>query len=131
MNKPPPLTLAERAEGDAVVLCAGGIVDVAAAPPLTDQIRAILRRRPAALVVDLTGVSFLATAGMTVLMEADRKSEELGIPFRVVARGPVTVRPMQLLGIDDHLAIYPTVSTALDGVSPNDTSTPEAPPRDL
>ena len=131
MNKPPTLTLAERPDGDAVVLAVEGIVDVAAAPILTDQIRVILRRRPAALVVDLTGVNFLATAGMTVLMEADRKSEELGIPFRVVASGPVTVRPMQLLGIDDCLAIYPTVSTALDGVSPSDRPTAEAPPPDM
>ena len=73
----------------------------AAAPSLTDQIRAILRQRPAVLVVDLTGVHFLATAGMSVLMEADRKCKELDISFRVVAQGPVTVRSMQLLGIDD------------------------------
>ncbi|WP_428342966.1 STAS domain-containing protein [Mycobacterium sp.] len=121
-DKTSPLTLAERDEGDAVVLSAEGIVDMAAAPELTDQIRAILRRRPAALVVDLSGVTFLATAGMSVLMEADRKSKELAIPFRVVAQGPVTVKPMQLLGIDDLLAIYPTVPTALDGVSPTGTS---------
>jgi hypothetical protein len=29
----------------------------------------------------------------------------------------VTVKPMQLLGIDDLLAIYPTVATALQGAS--------------
>jgi anti-sigma B factor antagonist len=131
MNKSSPLKLAERRDGDAVVLSAEGIVDVAAAPTLTDQIRAILRRRPAALVVDLTGVTFLATAGMSVLMEADRKSEELTIPFRVVAHGPVTVKPMQLLGIDDRLAIYPTVSAALHGVVPDGTLTAQAPTHEL
>jgi anti-anti-sigma factor len=72
-------------------------------------------------VVDLTAVTFLATAGMSVLMEAHRKSEELAIPFRVVAQGPVTITPMQLLGIDDLLAIYPTVSTALHDVPPSGT----------
>ena len=130
MNHSSPLKLAERRDGNAVVLSAEGIVDMAAAPTLTDQIRAILRERPAALVVDLTAVSFLATAGMSVLMEANRKSEELAIPFRVVARGPVTVKPMQLLGIDDLLAIYPTVSTALDDVPPSGTSTGQAPTTD-
>jgi anti-sigma B factor antagonist len=121
--KPSLLTLAERHEGDAVVLSAAGIVDMAAAPTLTDKIRAILRRRPAALVIDLSGVTFLATAGMSVLMEAYRKSEELAICLRVVAQGPVTVKSMQLLGIDDLLAIYPTVSTALQGVPSSGTST--------
>jgi anti-sigma B factor antagonist len=118
-----PLTLTERHDGNVVVLSAEGIVDTAAAPALTDQIRAILRQRPAVLVIDLTGVDFLATAGMSVLMEAHRKCEELDISFRVVAQGPVTVKSMQLLGIDDLLAIYPTVATALHDVSPNGTST--------
>jgi anti-sigma B factor antagonist len=122
-DKPSLLTLDERHDGDAVVLSAEGIVDMAAAPSLTDQIRAILRQRPAVLVVNLTGVPFLATAGMSVLMEADRKCKELDISFRVVAQGPVTVKSMQLLGIDDLLAIYPTVSTALDGVPSSGSST--------
>ncbi len=117
------LTLAERHDGDAVVLSVEGIVDMAAAPTLTDHIRAILRQRPAVLVIDLTGVTFLATAGMSVLMEAHRKCEELAVSFRVVAQGPVTVKSMQLLGIDDLLAVYPTVATALHGVSPSGTST--------
>jgi anti-sigma B factor antagonist len=122
-GKPSLLTLDERHHGDAVVLSAEGIVDMAAAPSLTDQIRAILRQRPAVLVVDLTGVHFLATAGMSVLMEADRKCKELDISFRVVAQGPVTVKSMQLLGIDDLLAIYPTASTALHGVPSSGSST--------
>jgi anti-sigma B factor antagonist len=122
-DKPSLLTLAERRAGDAVVLCAEGIVDMAAAPTLTNRIRAILRQRPAVLVVDLTEVAFLATAGMSVLMEAYRKSEELAISFRVVAQGPVTVNSMQLLGIDDLLAIYPTVAAALHGVPQNGSST--------
>jgi anti-sigma B factor antagonist len=117
-DKSSPLTLAERQDGNAVVLSAEGIVDTAAAPALTNQIRAILRQRPAVLVIDFTGVDFLATAGMSVLMEAHRKCEELDISFRVVAQGPVTVKSMQLLGIDDLLAIYPSVPTALHGVPP-------------
>lgn len=118
-----PLKIDERDDGDAVVLTAEGIVDMAAAPALTNHIRAILRRRPPLLVVDLTGVSFLATAGMSVLMEAERKSRELAIAFRVVAQGPVTVKAMELLGIDDLLGIYPTVTAALCGSPPDSTST--------
>ncbi|WIM86744.1 STAS domain-containing protein [Candidatus Mycobacterium wuenschmannii] len=119
MNGPSPLKLAERTDGDAVVISAEGIVDMAAAPTLTEQIRAALRRRPAVLIIDLTKVTFLATAGMSVLMETDRTSKERSIVFRVVADGPVTVMPMQLLGIDDLLAIYPTVDAAREGLPPS------------
>lgn len=109
----PGLDLSELDDGSAVVLAAAGIVDMAAAPALAERIGVILRRRPPVLIVDFTDVSFLATAGMSVLMEANRKSEELSISFRLIADGPVTVRPMQLLGIDDFFAIYPTVDAAL------------------
>jgi anti-sigma B factor antagonist len=119
MSRPTPLELAEHHDGEAVVLAAAGIVDMAAAPALADQVGAILRRRPSTLVVDFTGVTFLATAGMSVLMEANRKCDELAIPFRVVAHGPVTSKPMELLGIDDLLDIYPTVDDALGGASPS------------
>ena len=121
MNTPSHLELAERDDGSAVVLAATGIMDMGVAPDLADRVRAILRRRPSMLIVDLTGVTFLATAGMSVLMEARRKSAELSIVFRVVAQSPVTVKPMQLLGIDDLLAIYPTVGTAL-----RESSAPDA-----
>lgn len=114
-----PLKLAERTDGDATVLVADGIVDMAAAPTLTDQIRVILRRRPTILIVDLTAVAFLATAGMSVLMETQRKCQELSIEFRVVAVGPVTVKSMQLLGIDDLLDLYPTVEAALGATPPS------------
>lgn len=117
----PPLQLIERVDGNATVLAADGIVDMAAAPTLTDRIRVILRRRPSILVVDLTAVAFLATAGMSVLMETKRKCDELSIDFRVVAVGPVTVKSMQLLGIDDLLDLYPTVDTALGATPPSPT----------
>jgi anti-sigma B factor antagonist len=118
-----PITLTEHHDGAATVVAADGIVDMAAAPALTNQIRDILRRRPEVLVVDLTAVSFLSTAGMSVLMEADRKTRQLGIAFRVVAHSPVTVRPMELLGIDDQLSIYPTLAAALDGAPPRPAPT--------
>lgn len=123
MSTASALRLSEHDDGHTVVLAAEGIMDMAAAPILTERVRTILRRRPEALVVDLTGVTFLATAGMSVLMEADRKSEELKISFRVVAQGPVTARPMQLLGIHDHLDIYPSVATALGGSPPTPAPT--------
>jgi hypothetical protein len=34
----------------------------------------------------------------------------------VVACGPITSKPMELLGIDDLLDIYPTVDDALHGI---------------
>jgi anti-sigma B factor antagonist len=107
------LSVSERQDGDAVILSIAGTVDMAAAPPLAEHVREVLRRRPPLTIFDLTDVDFLASAGMSVIMEADRIISEAGASFRVVADGHVTARPMQLMGIDDLLEIYPTLDAAL------------------
>ena len=103
----------ERSDGEAVLLAIRGVVDMAAAPALADRVGTILRRRPPVLVLDLTGVTFLATAGMSIIMEADRRCRDTSAACRVVASGAVTLRPMQLLGIADLLELYPTVAAAV------------------
>src|SRR5689334_17023175 len=85
--------------GRAVVLTVAGEVDMLTAPRLTQAIQAALAAKPAALVVDLSKVEFLASAGITALVSAQ---EGVVAPtrFAVVADGPATSRPMKLMGID-------------------------------
>jgi anti-sigma B factor antagonist len=103
----------ERHVDGATVLVVSGTVDMATAPELTRRVGTALRAAPRELVLDLTEVDFLATAGMSVIMEAHRVRGDADLPMRVVARGPATVRPMQLLGIDGLLDLHPTVESAL------------------
>ncbi len=56
---------------------------------------------PPDLIVDFNDVTFLATAGMGVLIQGSHRSLDIGTAFRVVAAGHVTARPMQLLGVED------------------------------
>lgn len=114
-GSPAVCAVARRSSGEATILALSGIVDMAAAPMVADHVKAVLRERPSMLIVDLTEVTFLASAGMSVLMEAHYRCGELGLTFRVVARGSVTLRPMHLLGIDNLLHLYPTVDDALIG----------------
>ena len=112
-GQPRGVAISERNDGDATILSVGGNVDMAAAPALAEQVGTVLRRRPAVFIIDLTQVNFLTTAGMSILMQAQYRSQELDVELRVVASGPMTARPMQLLGIDDLLDMYPTLDTAL------------------
>jgi anti-sigma B factor antagonist len=90
-------------------------VDMLTAPQLTEAIHDAFSRTPAALIVDLSGVQFLASAGMTVLVAA-REEAGQSTRFAVVADGPATSRPMKVLGLDNFLALYPTLDGALRGV---------------
>jgi anti-sigma B factor antagonist len=75
--------------GRVVVLGVSGVVDMLTAPALEDAISTALGKTPGALVINLSDVEFLASAGMGVLVAAhDQAAPEVG--FAVVADGPVT-----------------------------------------
>jgi anti-sigma B factor antagonist len=98
-------------EEGVVVLSVSGDVDAITAPRLTEEISAQLAANPMTLIVDLSGVDFLASAGMAALARA---SETAGrTRFAVVADGPVTGRPLRLVGMDLVFKVYPTLGAAL------------------
>src|SRR5258707_11967064 len=106
-----------RYEADqAVVLAVSGEVDMLNAPRLAEAIHAALATGPTALIVDLSKVEFLASAGMSVLVAAQA---EVVPPtrFAVVAEGAATSRPMKLVGIDTTIALYRTLDSALAGIA--------------
>src|ERR1700744_6017047 len=100
----------------AVVLTVSGEVDMLSAPPLAEAIRTALAARPAALIVDLSKVDFLASAGMTVLVTAQDEVEP-PTRFAIVANGAATSRPIKLMGIDSVLSLYSSLDSALSSIS--------------
>ncbi|KDN24235.1 STAS domain-containing protein [Amycolatopsis rifamycinica] len=95
-----------------VVLHVDGALDLALAPKLRRLAERAARLRPSLLVIDLTGVTFLASAGMAELVRAHR-GPAAAAPLRVVATGRITLRPLELTRLADELAIYPSLSEAL------------------
>jgi anti-sigma B factor antagonist len=98
--------------GDVSILSVSGDVDALTAPELTQAIAAAADESPAVVIVDLSDVAFLASAGMSVLVEA----KELVGPnakLLVVADGPATSRPIKLVGIDKLVSLHPNLDDAL------------------
>jgi anti-sigma B factor antagonist len=93
---------------DVVVVAVSGDLDMVTAPEVLKAVHSVGRMRSAALIVDLTRVTFLSVAGMNVLIDARRKVLPHR-PFGVVADGPVACRPLKLLGIDTVVALYRTL----------------------
>jgi anti-sigma B factor antagonist len=91
------------------VLAVGGEVDLATAPLFEKAIADALADDPPAFVIDLTEVSFLASAGLQLLVATQERVGE----FAVVADGPATSRPIQLTELDKVFALYPVLEDAL------------------
>jgi anti-sigma B factor antagonist len=107
----PIKTTVTRHDG-AAVLAVHGEVDVATVGAMESAITEALSGGPAALVIDLTDVGFLASAGLQVLV-ATRERLGDGAQFAVVAEGPATSRPIQLTGLDQILSLHSTLAEAL------------------
>lgn len=100
----------------AVVLTVCGEVDMLSSPKLAEAIQTALAAKPAALIVDMSKVDFLASAGMTVLVSAQADVEP-PTRFAVVADGAATSRPIKLMGIDSVLSLYSSLDGALSSIT--------------
>lgn len=109
---PVTCVIGEEWVGRVAVLSVSGVVDMLTAPQLEEAISASLSQTPTALVVDLTDVEFLASAGMGVLVGAHDQLPA-DVKFGVVADGPVTSRPLKLVGIADIVDLSTTRDEAL------------------
>jgi anti-anti-sigma factor len=95
-----------------MVLTVEGTVDMVTAPRFLAAVRAGMQTRPPVLVVDLSGVTFLAAAGLHVLDVARAEAGDRML-LAVVASGPVTARPIEITGLSDIVDMYPTVTEVL------------------
>jgi anti-sigma B factor antagonist len=96
----------------AVVLEVSGDVDTTTAPALAQAADEALAAAPPLLVVDLARVEFLASPGLTALLTIHRNAGP-GTTVRIVAAGRATLRPIQLTGLEDSFALFPTREAAL------------------
>jgi anti-sigma B factor antagonist len=104
-----------------VVLAASGEVDMLTAPQLIEAVDDAFAQVPAALIIDLTRVAYLASAGLNALLTAHKKASGSSIRFGVVADGPATSKPITVTGIDLRLTLYPSINDALRDVQLSDS----------
>jgi anti-sigma B factor antagonist len=100
-----------RRHGDALVIQAAGEIDVVTAPQLAEAITSASGQPADTVVVDLTEVTFLGSAGLAVLVGAQ---EQVGDRrFRIVAGTTIVLRSLMVTGLTDVLAAFPTLDAAL------------------
>lgn len=95
-----------------VVLAVTGALDILTAGDFTERLRTVLAEAPRAVVVDMSGLDFLASAGMAALVEGTRVAEA-GTRLVVVADGPATSRPLTITGLTELIKLYPTLDDAV------------------
>jgi anti-sigma B factor antagonist len=110
------LRVGREVRADAVVVSAAGQVDSHTAPDLREQLVAAFAeaagtRRP--VVVELAGVDFLASIGLSLLVEYHLLGVRQGTPLRVVAPARNPLRALRATMLDQTLELYRSVPEAL------------------
>jgi anti-sigma B factor antagonist len=108
----PPFEVRARGTRDVMVVAASGELDAVTAPRFREAITNALAVPSTALIVDLTALDFLSSAGLAILQEG-HQSAGRAKQFCVVADGPATSRPMKMIALDRKLQLYPTLEDAL------------------
>ncbi len=111
-----PISVRIDDQNGIVVLTINGDLGMASTQAFKCAISEALQRNPTAFVIDLSGVKYLSSAGISVLVEAQDRfgNHEL---FAVVADGPMTGRILQMLDLGDLLSVHETVDKALAAVA--------------
>jgi anti-sigma B factor antagonist len=113
---PAPLQIDQTNSGDGVVLRIAGEIDLASVGALEDALTAGLAMVASGelpIVVDLTAVNFLGSAGLAALLDAHRRAADQHTPLRIVVGTVNVLRPMEVTGMTRLLNLHANLGSAL------------------
>jgi anti-sigma B factor antagonist len=100
------VTSVQTGEG-AWALAVGGELDLYSAPELRDELAA-LPEDARCLVVDLTAMTFVDSAGIAALLVAARRLRAHGGTMTLVVEDPRVLRVLEVTGLDRYFEIRAT-----------------------
>ncbi len=106
------LTLSSREVGDRTVVEVGGEVDVYTAPKLDAELTSLVGSGKSVIVVDFSGVEFLDSTGLGVLVKALKHVKEAGGSLSVVATSERIIKVFRITGLDAAIPLHDTVDSA-------------------
>lgn len=117
---------ADAAKGPSAIVILPAEIDVTNAEHVYDQLYAALTSGAPFIIADLTATTFCDSAGLHRLIMIHKQATARGVQFRLVVPPGGSVRHvMELLGIDQRLPVYLTIS---DATSLLTAPVPEPPP---
>ena len=99
------ITLSTSSEDGVVTVTVVGEVDTFTAPVLRSTLDTQLEAQPRELVIDLSGVQFLGSAGLAVLVETQKTARAREVELRLIATTRAVTRPLEVTGLIDLFTI--------------------------
>lgn len=107
----------EVRDGVTVVVVSGDI-DVSHALTMRETLGQAQGNGARPVVLDLTGVGFIDSAGVGLLVGAHRRATDLNSQCALAALTPTVARVLQLTRTDRMLTVFPDVEAAVAALTP-------------
>jgi anti-sigma B factor antagonist len=102
-----------RTEGQATVVAVTGELDLASSPELEQHLEQFYASDSELLVIDLRGLEFMDSTGLSVIVSAHQKLIDAGRRL-IIVRGPQQVqRLLDLTGVAERLELVDTPEEVL------------------
>jgi anti-sigma B factor antagonist len=105
-----------RSASEVVEVRVSGELDMVGAPLLRGKLTEEMANCRA-LVLDLGGVEFLGTAGLSILLEASKLAEHQNVRWGIVASRHAVTHPLRAVGLRDVLPVHTSVAIATSAVT--------------
>jgi anti-sigma B factor antagonist len=100
---------------DSNVLALQGEIDLHVSPSVTASLNEMIDKKPEHLVVDLSDVSYIDSAGLAALIEAMQKVETYGGKFALAGLQETVRSIFEISRLDQVFKIFPNADAALAG----------------
>lgn len=112
MKKPAPPPVIAR-EDRPNVLALEGEIDLHVSPAIAASLSNMIEKKPKKLVVDLSGVTYVDSSGLAVLIEAMQKVGEQGSEFALSGLQESVRTIFEIARLDQVFRIFPNADAAL------------------
>jgi anti-anti-sigma factor len=102
---------------DVAVVTVAGELDFPAADDLRAEIASAFDRPPATVTVDLGGLTFIDSTGLSVLVHAWRRGNEAGVPVTLRNVPPFAASVLEITGVAELFARSPARRDAGKGTA--------------
>lgn len=105
--------------GNAVLLSASGRIDLSNAETFKDALSNALSKAKKALILDLSGVDYISSAGLRALMIAFKAGKAEGKAFGIAALQPLLLEIFTISRFNLVFPLFDTVPQAVEKLVPN------------
>jgi anti-anti-sigma factor len=100
------LRIGVACEDGVTIVSVAGELDVSNAARLVQKLNDVISIGVSQLILDIEQLSYMDSAGLSVLIGAHKQMELAGGSFRVMAPSHIVSRLFEVTGVESHLAIH-------------------------